>query len=201
MKKFLALLLLVPKLALADGFFGGGGGSSSTPLPTSTPASTPTPRATDTPAPTATPANTPVSTATAVSTPTPRATDTPIPTPTPELPPVNFTYSGKLTASDFHSNTTSTTVAHRIEACGSGASGNVTMTMPSTDAVGDVFTLVQRNTSHSCIFSANSGATLNGASTLTIAAGVATSGNHEDCLCVAISAGACTDWECGGPGT
>jgi len=107
----------------------------------------------------------------------------------------NLAYSGTLNASDVHSNTTGTTVAHRFEACGSGASGDVTMTMPASPAVGDTYTLIQRNASHNCIFSRAGSQTLDGATTATLNAGVAL-GKGETCVYIASN-----DWHCEGAGT
>lgn len=159
MKKLLVLLLFVPKLALADGFFGGGGGGSG---------NTPTPQ------PTATPANTPVSTATAVNTATPqptatpRATDTPNPTATPLA---NISYSGKLNITGNTAISASATPAagDRFIACTSGSSSDVTYTMPAATGTGRVIDVCKVDSgTKSCIESRAGSDTLNGATTRTL---------------------------------
>jgi len=69
------------------------------------------------------------------------------------------------------------------------------MTMPASPTVGAVYTLIQRNASHNCIFSKAGSQTLDGATTATLSAAVAL-GKGETCWYVATN-----DFHCEGAGT
>lgn len=60
-----------------------------------------------------------------------------------------FRYNGKLTIQDVHADNTSGTVAHRVEYCPVAVSGDVTMTMPASPALGEVYTLINLG-AHTC---------------------------------------------------
>lgn len=108
-----------------------------------------------------------------------------------------LSYSGTLNASDIHDNGSSTTftVAHRFEACGAAASGTVTGTLPASPTVGDIYTLIQKNASQSCVLSRAGSQTIDGATTATLTSGVAIG---KDCTVIYIASnnwhasGACT---------
>lgn len=106
-----------------------------------------------------------------------------------------FTYNGKLNIADIHSNSSSFTVAHRIEIC-SGGSGNYTATMPTSPSVGDMYSVVNIDTTHTCILTRAGSQTLNGATTLTLAAYTAPTRQNEHCVYEATN-----DWNCEGPAT
>jgi len=106
-----------------------------------------------------------------------------------------LTYNGVLNVADIHSNSTSFTLAHRIELC-SGGSGNYTATMPTSPTVGDVYTVINLDTTHTCILTRAGSQTLNGATTLTLAAYTAPTREDEHCIYIASN-----DWVCEGPAT
>lgn len=107
----------------------------------------------------------------------------------------NLVYTGTLSIQDVHTNSTSFTVGHRIELA-SGGSGNYTATMPASPTVGDTYSVINLDTAHTVIITRAGSQTLNGATTLTLAAYTAPTRQDEHCIYIASN-----NWVCEGPAT
>lgn len=106
----------------------------------------------------------------------------------------DLSYSGLLNASDIRDNGSSTsfTIGHRFEACGAAASGTVTGTLPASPNVGDIYTVIQKNASQTCVIARAGSQTIDGATSATLSAGVAIG---KDCTVIYIAS---NNWHASG---